>query len=79
MDLDRPAFEDTMLSDTDLERYARQVIMPHVGEDGQERLLAAKVLVVGAGGLGAPVIFIWRQLALVISRLLMMIWCLVLI
>ena len=45
-----------MLSDADLERYARQVIMPHIGEDGQERLLAAKVLVVGAGGLGAPVI-----------------------
>ena len=30
--------------------------MPHIGEDGQERLLEAKVLVVGAGGLGAPVI-----------------------
>ena len=46
-----------MLNDADLERYARQVIMPHVGEDGQEKLLGAKVLVVGAGGLGAPVIF----------------------
>ena len=45
-----------MLSDADLERYARQVVMPHIGEEGQERLLAAKVLVVGAGGLGAPVI-----------------------
>ena len=40
-----------MLSDANLERYARQVIMPDVGEDGQERLLAARVLVVGAGGL----------------------------
>ena len=37
-----------MLSDANLERYARQVIMPHIGEDGQERSLAAKVLVVGA-------------------------------
>ena len=45
-----------MLSDENLERYARQVIMPQVGEDGQERLLAARVLVVGAGGLGSPVI-----------------------
>ena len=45
-----------MLSDTDLERYARQVIMPDIGEAGQEALLAAKVLVVGAGGLGAPAI-----------------------
>ena len=43
-----------MLSDRDLERYARQVIMPDIGEAGQEALLAAKVLVVGAGGLGAP-------------------------
>ena len=46
-----------MLNDADLERYARQVIMPDVGEDGQERLLAARMLVVGAGGLGSPVIF----------------------
>lgn len=45
-----------MLNDQDLERYARQVIMPSVGEEGQKRLLASKVLVVGAGGLGAPVI-----------------------
>ena len=43
-----------MLNDADLERYARQVIMPDMGEAGQEALLAAKVLVVGAGGLGAP-------------------------
>ena len=50
VDLDRLAYEDAMLSEADLERYARQVIMPHIGEDGQERLLAAKVLVVGAGG-----------------------------
>jgi len=46
-----------MLNDADLERYARQVVMPDVGEDGQERLLAARMLVVGAGGLGSPVIF----------------------
>ncbi len=46
-----------MLNDDDLERYARQVIMPDMGEAGQEALLAGKVLVVGAGGLGAPAIF----------------------
>jgi adenylyltransferase/sulfurtransferase len=45
-----------MLNDDDLERYARQAIMPAIGEEGQEQLLAARVLVVGAGGLGAPVI-----------------------
>ena len=43
-----------MLSDIDLERYARQAIMPDIGEEGQERLLAARVLLVGAGGLGSP-------------------------
>ena len=46
-----------MLNDADLERYARRVIMPDIGEDGQERLLASRMLVVGAGGLGSPVIF----------------------
>lgn len=45
-----------MLNDSDLERYARQVIMPSIGEAGQEALLAARVLIVGAGGLGAPAI-----------------------
>ena len=46
-----------MLSDENLERYARQAIMPDIGEDGQERLLASRMLVVGAGGLGSPVLF----------------------
>ena len=45
-----------MLNDDDLERYARQAIMPAIGENGQEQLLSARVLVVGAGGLGAPAI-----------------------
>jgi len=35
-------------------RYARHLSLPEVGEAGQQRLLAAKVLVVGAGGLGSP-------------------------
>lgn len=46
-----------MLSDENLERYARQAIMPDIGEEGQERLLASRILVVGAGGLGSPVLF----------------------
>ena len=46
-----------MLSDENLERYARQAIMPDIGEEGQERLLESRVLVVGAGGLGSPAIF----------------------
>src|SRR5262249_20815956 len=42
------------ISDEQLVRYARHVILEEVGEEGQAKLLAAKVLVVGAGGLGAP-------------------------
>ena len=44
------------ISDAELERYARHIILPEVGEAGQEKLLRSKVLVVGAGGLGAPVL-----------------------
>ena len=46
-----------MLSDENLERYARQAIMPDIGEEGQERLLESRMLVVGAGGLGSPAVF----------------------
>jgi sulfur-carrier protein adenylyltransferase/sulfurtransferase len=38
------------------DRYARQVVLPEVGSDGQARLAAASVLVVGAGGLGCAVL-----------------------
>ena len=38
-----------------LRRYSRHLILPEVGEHGQEKLLNAKVFVVGAGGLGSPV------------------------
>lgn len=44
------------LTDRQLERYARNVILDEVGEDGQLKLLKAKVLVIGAGGLGAPLL-----------------------
>lgn len=37
------------------ERYARHIILENVGEAGQERLLAGKVMVIGAGGLGSPI------------------------
>lgn len=37
------------------ERYSRHVLLPQIGEQGQERLLAARVLILGAGGLGSPV------------------------
>ncbi|ESS04148.1 MAG: dinucleotide-utilizing enzymes involved in molybdopterin and thiamine biosynthesis family 2 [uncultured archaeon A07HR67] len=44
------------LDSTQLDRYSRHIIMDEVGPEGQSRLLASDALVVGAGGLGAPVI-----------------------
>ena len=44
------------LSDDDLDRYARHIVLREVGGPGQARLRTARVLVVGAGGLGSPVI-----------------------
>ncbi len=43
-------------SEQQLQRYARHILLPEVGGEGQAKLLNAKVLVVGAGGLGAPVL-----------------------
>lgn len=43
------------LSNDEIQRYARHLIMPEVGMDGQQRLKAARVLCIGAGGLGSPV------------------------
>lgn len=37
-------------------KYIRQIILPEIGEKGQQKLQAAKVLVIGAGGLGCPVL-----------------------
>ena len=45
-----------MLSDDELERYARHIVLREVGGPGQATLRRARVLVVGAGGLGAPVL-----------------------
>jgi len=41
-------------NDTQRERYSRHILIPELGEEGQHRLQAAKVLCVGAGGLGSP-------------------------
>ncbi len=45
-----------MLEPSELERYARHIVLRDVGGPGQARLKAARVLVIGAGGLGAPVL-----------------------
>ncbi|HEX4338893.1 MAG TPA: molybdopterin-synthase adenylyltransferase MoeB [Polyangiaceae bacterium] len=42
------------LTDAQRERYSRHILLPEVGEKGQEQLLKSKVLLLGAGGLGSP-------------------------
>jgi len=43
------------LSNEEIHRYSRHLILPEVTLEGQKRLKAASVLIIGAGGLGAPV------------------------
>ncbi len=43
-----------LLSEEDLQRYSRHLILPEVGEEGQQKLLQGRVLLIGAGGLGCP-------------------------
>nr|WP_295672654.1 molybdopterin-synthase adenylyltransferase MoeB [Sphingomonas sp.] len=45
-----------ILSDAELERYARHIVLQDIGGAGQARLKAARVVVVGAGGIGSPAI-----------------------
>ena len=47
----------TFLKETQKNRYARHIALAEVGVDGQAKLLDSRVLVVGAGGLGSPVLF----------------------
>ncbi len=43
-------------SDTQIERYARHLVLPEIGDEGQAKLLDSSVLVIGAGGLGSPLL-----------------------
>jgi len=47
---------DREFTDQQIDRYARHLVLPEIGEEGQARLLDAKVLVIGAGGLGSPLL-----------------------
>lgn len=49
-----PVIRDRQLSAEQLERYSRHFLLSQIGESGQSKLLDAKVLLVGAGGLGSP-------------------------
>ena len=44
-----------LLSEDQKKRYARQLCIPEIGPEGQEKLLSSKVLIIGVGGLGSPV------------------------
>src|SRR5947199_2804184 len=46
--------QSATLSPQEVQRYSRHLIMPEVGVEGQKRLKAASVLLIGAGGLGSP-------------------------
>jgi sulfur-carrier protein adenylyltransferase/sulfurtransferase len=50
-----PAAPVTQLNTDQINRYKRHLILPEVGMDGQKKLLNAKVLCIGAGGLGCPI------------------------
>ena len=43
-------------TDAQIDRYARHLVLPEIGEEGQAKLLESKVLVIGAGGLGSPLL-----------------------
>jgi molybdopterin/thiamine biosynthesis adenylyltransferase/rhodanese-related sulfurtransferase len=53
-DLRYPVESPPELTDAQRDRYSRHILLPEVGEKGQEKLLKSKVLLLGAGGLGSP-------------------------
>jgi sulfur-carrier protein adenylyltransferase/sulfurtransferase len=53
-DLGYPMEKPPQLTDAQRDRYSRHLLLPEVGEVGQAKLLASKVLLLGAGGLGSP-------------------------
>jgi sulfur-carrier protein adenylyltransferase/sulfurtransferase len=48
--------DNNILSPREIRRYNKQIMIPEIGANGQEKLKQAKVLVIGAGGLGCPVL-----------------------
>jgi len=44
-----------MLIPSEIERYDRQIMIPEIGQEGQERLKRSRVVLAGVGGLGSPI------------------------
>jgi sulfur-carrier protein adenylyltransferase/sulfurtransferase len=53
-DMAYPVDKPADLTQAQLDRYSRHILLPEVGEKGQEKLLKSRVLLLGAGGLGSP-------------------------
>jgi tRNA A37 threonylcarbamoyladenosine dehydratase len=51
------------MNDRDFMRYSRQMLLEDIAIDGQQKLLASRVLIVGLGGLGSPPRSTWQVLA----------------
>src|ERR1700753_4189819 len=49
-------FKDVTFTNEEIRRYGRHLIMPEVTLEGQQKLKAARVIVIGTGGLGAPIL-----------------------
>jgi sulfur-carrier protein adenylyltransferase/sulfurtransferase len=59
-----PDLDAIALSADDRARYSRHLILPEVGVAGQQRLKAASILCIGAGGLGSPLLLYLAELEL---------------
>ena len=49
------------LTPEEIERYKRHLVLRDVGGQGQQKIKPPRVLVIGAGGLGSPVLMYWRR------------------